>query len=80
MSGVIMETEDYISLKDQQIAAQEEQIDKLLAMLRDRDREIAVKIEQVNRMTLALDDALGIVRSYRAREEAARAEAQALEL
>lgn len=63
-----------------QIAAQEEQIDNLVAMVRDKDRQIGSLTERLNRMTVALDDALAIVRGIKAREAAVRAEAEALEL
>ena len=75
-----MEMEDFVRLKDAEIAALREQIDNLVAMICDKDRQISSLTERLNRMTVALDDALGIVRGIRAKEEALKAEAEALEL
>ena len=75
-----MEQEDFVRLKDAEIAALREQTDNLVAMICDKDRQIASLTERLNRMTVALDDALGIVRGIRAKEEALKAEAEALEL
>jgi predicted RNase H-like nuclease (RuvC/YqgF family) len=75
-----METEDFIRLKDAEIAALREQIDNLVAMICAKDREISSLTERLNRMTVALDDALGIVRGMRARDEAYKAELEALDL
>ena len=75
-----METEDFIRLKDAEIAALREQTDNLVAMICAKDREITSLTDRLNRMTLALDDALGIVRGMRARDDAYKAELEALEL
>ena len=63
-----MEMEDFLRLKDAEIAALKEQIDNLVAMVCGKDREIASLSERLNRMTEALDDALGIVRGMQARK------------
>jgi predicted RNase H-like nuclease (RuvC/YqgF family) len=75
-----MEVEDYLQQCRAEVSAQREQIDNLVAMVANKDRQIAELTEQRNRMTVALDDALGIIRSRNARDEAMRAEAEALEL
>jgi predicted RNase H-like nuclease (RuvC/YqgF family) len=75
-----MEQEDFMRLKDAEIAALKEQIDNLVAMICGKDREISSLTERLNRMTVALDDALGIVRGMRARDEAYKAELEALDL
>ena len=75
-----MEMEDIIRLKDAEIAALKEQIDNLVAMICGKDREISSLTERLNRMTVALDDALGIVRGMRARDQAYKAELEALDL
>lgn len=82
-----MEIEDYYHQCKAECAALREQVDNLVAMIRVRDERIAtqdaayaLKVEQVTRLTLALDDALGIVRGIKARDEALKAEAEALEL
>jgi predicted RNase H-like nuclease (RuvC/YqgF family) len=75
-----MEQEDFMRLKDAEIAALKEQIDNLVAMICAKDREISSLTERLNRMTVALDDALGIVRGMRARDEAYKAELEALDL
>jgi predicted RNase H-like nuclease (RuvC/YqgF family) len=61
-----MEMEDFLRLKDAEIAALTEQIDNLVAMVCGKDREIASLTERLKRMTEALDDALGIVRGMQA--------------
>jgi predicted RNase H-like nuclease (RuvC/YqgF family) len=75
-----MEMEDFVRLKDAEIAALREQTDNLVAMICAKDREISSLTERLNRMTVALDDALGIVRGMRARDEAYKAELEALDL
>jgi predicted RNase H-like nuclease (RuvC/YqgF family) len=75
-----MEQEDFMRLKDSEIAALREQTDNLVAMICGKDREISSLTERLNRMTVALDDALGIVRGMRARDEAYKAELEALDL
>jgi predicted RNase H-like nuclease (RuvC/YqgF family) len=75
-----MEQEDFMRLKDAEIAALREQTDNLVAMICAKDREISSLTERLNRMTVALDDALGIVRGMRARDQAYKAELEALDL
>jgi predicted RNase H-like nuclease (RuvC/YqgF family) len=75
-----MEQEDFMRLKDAEIAALKEQIDNLVAMICAKDREILSITERLNRMTVALDDALGTARGIRARDEAYKAELEALNL
>jgi hypothetical protein len=60
-----------------EVAALHEEIDRLLAALKveqEKARRVDELREQVSRLTLALDDALGIVR---ARDEIARQEREA---
>jgi uncharacterized coiled-coil protein SlyX len=80
MSGVIMEMEDYYHQAMARIGAQEEQIDNLVAMVADRDRKIEELKLQRAKLLESLDDALAIVRARNARDEALKAEAEALEL
>jgi uncharacterized coiled-coil protein SlyX len=80
MSGVIMEMEDYYHQAMARIGAQEEQIDNLVAMVADRDRKIEELKAQRAKLLESLDDALAIVRARNARDEALKAEAEALEL
>ena len=61
-----MDFEDYYHQQLAEIAALTEQIDNLVAMVCGKDREIASLSERLNRMTEALDDALGIVRGMQA--------------
>lgn len=61
-----MEMEDFLRLKDAEIAALTEQIDNLVAMVCVKDRLIASLSDRLSRMTVALDDALGIVRGMQA--------------
>ena len=75
-----MEMEDYYAQCRAECAALKEQVDNLVAMICAKDREITSLTDRLNRMTVALDDALGIVRGMRARDEALKAEAEALEL
>ena len=75
-----MELEDYYAQCRAECAALKEQVDNLVAMICAKDREIVSLTERLNRMTVALDDALGIVRGMRARDEAYKAELEALEL
>ena len=72
-----MEVEDYYNQAMARVGALEEQIDNLVAMLRkaerdneDKDQKIAALREQVSRVTLALDDALGLQRARLAEKEA----------
>ena len=71
MSGIIMEAEDLVALKNAELAASREQIDNLVAVVVSRDKENAELREQVQRMTAVLDVVLGI---QRRREEAAKAD------
>jgi chromosome segregation ATPase len=75
-----MELEDYYHQCKAECAALREQIDNMVAMLRERDGKIAQLTEQRERLTVALDDALAIIRQRNARDEALKAEAEALEL
>jgi len=75
-----MEMEDYYAQCRAECAALKEQVDNLVAMICAKDREITSLTDRLNRMTVALDDALGIVRGIRARDEAYKAELEALEL
>jgi hypothetical protein len=80
MSGAMMEMEDYYHQALAEVGALREQVDNMVAMLRDKDRQIAELKEQRERLTVALDDALAIIRQRNARDEALKAEAEALEL
>lgn len=75
-----MDMEDYYHQCRAECAALREQVDNMVAMLRDRDSKITQLTEQRERLTVALDDALGIIRQRNARDEALKAEAEALEL
>jgi uncharacterized coiled-coil protein SlyX len=75
-----MEMEDYYHQAMARIGAQEEQIDNLVAMVADRDRKIEeLKVHRA-KLLESLDDALAIIRQRNARDEAMKAEAEALEL
>ena len=80
MSGAMMEMEDYYHQALAEVGALREQIDNMVAMLHEREGKIAQLTEQRERLTVALDDALGIIRRRNARDEALKAEAEALEL
>ena len=80
MSGAMMEMEDYYHQALAEVGALREQVDNMVAMLRDRDGKITQLIEQRERLTIALDDALAIIRDRNAKDAALRAEAEALEL
>jgi len=75
-----MELEDYYHQAQAENGALREQVDNLVAMLCDKDRQIAELTERLNRMTVALDDALYIIRDRNAKDAALKAEAEALEL
>ena len=75
-----MDMEDYYHQCKAECAALREQVDNMVAMLRERDRQIVELKEQRSRLTLALDDALGIIRAREAVAQALKAEAEALEL
>jgi hypothetical protein len=79
-----MELEDYYHQCRAEVAALKEQLDNMVALLCDKDRRIgelrelqAKTLERLNRTTLALDEALAIVRVYQAER---KADAEAYEL
>lgn len=63
-----MDFEDYYHQQVAEIAALKEQIDNLVAMVCVKDRLIASLSDRLSRMTVALDDALGIVRGMQGRK------------
>jgi hypothetical protein len=72
-----MEFEDYYHQLKAENGALKEQMDNLVAALRaseirneEKDKSIARKDEQISRMTLALDDALGLQRARLTEREA----------
>jgi hypothetical protein len=72
-----MEMEDYYAQCKAECAALKEQVDNMVALLCSKDREIfnlkdlqGQTLHRLNRMTLALDEALGIVRLYQAERRA----------
>jgi hypothetical protein len=78
MSGIIMEQEDLLALKNAELAASREQIDNLVAVVVSKDKRIdellqqlAAKDDQIGRMTEVLDEVCGI---QRRRKEAAIAD------
>jgi hypothetical protein len=71
MSGAIMELEDYYNQAKAESAAKDEQIDRMVAIIVSKDKQIEELKEQRARMTAVLDDVLGISRR---REEAAKAD------
>jgi hypothetical protein len=71
MIGAIMELEDYYNQAKAEAAAQAEQIDRMVAIIVSKDKQIEELKEQRARMTAVLDDVLGISRR---REEAAKAD------
>ncbi len=71
MSSIVMEAEDIIALKNAELGAKDEQIDRMVAIIVAKDKQIEELKEQRARMTAVLDDVLGIARR---REEAAKAE------
>jgi hypothetical protein len=71
MSGAIMELEDYYNQAKAEAAAQAEQIDRMVAIIVAKDKQIEELKEQRARMTAVLDHVLGISRR---REEAAKAD------
>lgn len=66
-----MEQEDLLALKNAELAAKDEQIDRMVAIIVSKDKQIDELKEQRARMTAVLDDVLGI---QRRREEAAKAD------
>ncbi len=66
-----MELEDYYNQAKAESAAKDEQIDRMVAIIVAKDKQIEELKEQRARMTAVLDDVLGIARR---REEAAKAD------
>ncbi len=66
-----MELEDYYNQAKAESAAKDEQIDRMVAIIVSKDKQIEELKEQRARMTAVLDDVLGISRR---REEAAKAD------
>lgn len=66
-----MEQEDLLAMKNAELAAKDEQIDRMVAIIVSKDKQIEELKEQRARMTAVLDDVLGI---QRRREEAAKAD------
>lgn len=66
-----MELEDYYNQAKAESAAKDEQIDRMVAIIVAKDKQIEGLKEQRARMTAVLDDVLGIARR---REEAAKAD------
>ena len=79
MSGIVMEAEDIIALKNAELGAKDEQIDNLVAAIVCKDKRIAELDEQVARLTAVLDDVIGVARKREeaARQDIARQEAEA---
>jgi len=71
MKTIIMQQEDLLALKNAEIAAKDEQIDNMVAIIVSKDKQIEELKEQRTRMTAVLDDVLGI---QRRREQAAKAD------
>jgi hypothetical protein len=72
-----MEMEDYYAHCKAECAALKEQVDNMVALLCAKDREIfnlkdqqGQTLHRLNRMTLALDEALAIVRLYQREKRA----------
>jgi hypothetical protein len=79
MIGAIMELEDYYNQAKAESAAKDEQIDRMVAIIVAKDKQIEELKEQRARMTAVLDDVLGIARRREeaARQDIARQEAEA---
>ncbi len=79
MSEAIMELEDYYNQAKAESAAKDEQIDRMVAIIVAKDKQIEELKEQRARMTAVLDDVLGIARRREeaARQDIARQEAEA---
>jgi hypothetical protein len=75
-----MEMEDYYHQALAEVGALREQVDNLVAMVADRDRQIEELKAQRTKLLESLDDALAIVRARNARDKALKAEGEALEL
>ncbi len=74
-----MELEDYYNQAKAESAAKDEQIDRMVAIIVAKDKQIEELKEQRARMTAVLDDVLGIARRREeaARQDIARQEAEA---
>ena len=77
MSSAMMELEDYYLQLKAENGALREQIDNLVAVARSAElrneeqaKTIARKDEQISRLTLALDEALGLQRAKATEKEA----------
>ncbi len=77
MSSAMMELEDYYLQLKAENGALREQIDNLVAVARaaelrneEQAKTIARKDEQISRLTLALDEALGLQRAKATEKEA----------
>jgi hypothetical protein len=77
MSSIFMEQEDFVRLKDAEIAALREEIDNLVARIRvlqQREEQARKWKDERDRLLLALDEALS---RERARNEIRRQEQEA---
>ena len=77
MTAYFEDTEERSQRHRMEVSALNEEIDRLLAALKveqEKSRQIDAMREQVSRLTLALDEALGMIR---ARQEIARQEREA---
>jgi|SanBayMetagenome_1026888.scaffolds.fasta_scaffold132831_2 hypothetical protein len=80
MSGIVMESEDFIAQKNAEIAALQEEITFLRVRVERAERQAAERAEwkeRAQRLLVALDESLA---RERARNEARRQEQEALEL
>lgn len=80
MSGIVMESEDFIAQKNAEIAALQEEITFLRVRVERAERQAAERAEwkeRAQRLLTALDESLA---RERARNEARRQEQEALEL
>jgi hypothetical protein len=78
-----MDMEDYYHQCRAECAALREQIDNLVAVIRqheEREKAAAVWKQERDRLLVALDDALARERARNERDAALRAEAEAIEL
>jgi len=77
MNSYAMEQEDFVRMKDAEIAALNEQVDNLVARIRvheEREKEMAKWKDERDRLLIALDEALSRERARKAireQEEAA---------
>jgi hypothetical protein len=80
MSGIVMESEDFIAQKNAEIAALQEEITFLRVRVERAERQAAERAEwkeRAQRLLVALDESLA---RERARNQARRQEQEALEL